>query len=38
MEDLDLLDVGMVWDMQVESSNDSCEYQELATQDDFDNF
>ena len=38
MTDLDLLDVGMVFDMMVESSNDSCEYKELAPQEDFDNF
>ncbi len=36
--DLDLLEVGMVFDMAVESSNDDCEYQELATQEDYDKF
>ena len=36
--DLDLLEIGMVFDMAVESSNDSYEYQQLATQEDFDTF
>ena len=36
--DLDLLTIGVVNDMVLESSNDSCEYQEIAGQSDFDNF
>lgn len=36
--DLELLDFGMVMDMIIESGNDGCKYQELATQDDFDAF
>ena len=38
--DLDLLTIGMVNDMYVESRNDACPeaYVELATQADFDNF
>jgi hypothetical protein len=35
---LDLLTIGMVYDMLAEHSNDSCNYKELATQDDFDRF
>ena len=38
IEDLDLLEIGMVFDMATEMSNDSFEYEELATQDDFDSF
>ena len=38
LSDLDLLTVGMVWDMYIESANDECEYSEIATQDDFDKF
>lgn len=36
--DLDLLEIGIVFDMAVESSNDGYEYQQLATQEDFDTF
>jgi len=38
MKDLDLLTIGMVNDMHTERSNDSCEYDSLATQEDFDSF
>lgn len=38
MADLEQLNVGDVIDMMVESSNDSAEYRELATQADFDRF
>ena len=36
--ELDLLTIGMVNDMYAESSNDDADYNEVATQDDFDNF
>lgn len=38
MSDLDLLDVGMVYDMIIEQGNDGTEYDRVATQADFDNF
>lgn len=38
MEDLEDLDLGMVYDMFTEKANDSCEWRQLATQDDFDRF
>ena len=38
MNDLDLLTVGMVNDMFVEKSNDTYEWRELASQDDFNKF
>lgn len=38
MSDLDLLDVGMVYDMLTEQGNDSEEWDILATQSDFDKF
>lgn len=38
MEDLDNLEYGTVLDMMIESGNDSCEYRELASQEDFDRF
>lgn len=38
MSDLDDLTVGMVNDMFVEKSNDSYDWKELATQEDFDRF
>lgn len=38
MEDLDHLDVGMVFDMFTEKANDSYEYKTVATQSDFDKF
>ncbi len=36
--ELDLLTIGMVNDMYAESRNDDADYNEVATQDDFDNF
>lgn len=40
MSDLDVLDVGMVYDLMIESGNDSEEYEtyQVATQSDFDKF
>ncbi|GEM_PF-719662 len=38
IRDLDLLSIGMVNDMFVESRNDECKYAALATQEDFDKF
>lgn len=38
ISDLDLLTIGMVQDMYIEAANDECEYETLATQEDFDNF
>ena len=36
MGDLELLTIGMVTDMLVEAGNDECDYEPLATQEDFD--
>lgn len=38
MQDLEDLDVGMVYDMMIEKANDDAEYDTIATQADFDNF
>lgn len=38
MSDLDMLDVGMVFDMIIEQGNDGEEYDRIATQADFDRF
>lgn len=38
MQDLDLLTIGMVSDMYVESGNDDYSYPILATQNDMDRF
>ncbi len=38
MQDLDLLDVGMIYDMIIENGNDSVEWCQLPTQEDFDRF
>lgn len=38
VSDLDLLDTGMIFDMYVEKANDNEEYDEIATQNDFDRF
>ena len=38
LRDLDLLTVGMVNDISVEHMNDACNYDILATQEDFDRF
>lgn len=38
MADLEELNYGDVMDMMIESANDSAEYKEVATQEDFDRF
>ena len=38
IRDLDLLTIGMVNDMYVESRNDDCKYATVAVQEDFDKF
>jgi hypothetical protein len=38
IEDLDNLDVGMVFDILTEAGNDNAEYDIKATQEDFNNF
>ena len=38
INDLDLLTEGMVIDMATERGNDEAEWDEIATQEDFDNF
>lgn len=38
MRDLELLTIGMVTDMLTEACNDECDYDYLATQEDFDRF
>lgn len=38
LSDLDTIDYGQVMDMVIESGNDSCEYKQVATQEDFDRF
>ncbi|MEE1249165.1 MAG: hypothetical protein UHU19_08070 [Lachnospiraceae bacterium] len=38
LRDLDLLTVGMVNDIFIENQNDDCEYNQLASQEDFDSF
>lgn len=38
IRDLDLLTIGMVFDMGTEAQNDLCEYDQLPTQEDFDSF
>ena len=38
LDDLDYLEHGFIADMLTESANDNCKYQQLATQEDFDNF
>mgnify|MGYP000941336992 CR=1 FL=1 len=38
MQDLELLTIGMINDMYVESRNDDVKYGTLATQEDFDKF
>ena len=38
IRDLDLLTIGMVNDMYIESRNDEYKYAVVATQDDFDRF
>jgi len=38
MQDLEVLDVGMIYDMMIEQANDDAEYDTIATQADFDRF
>jgi hypothetical protein len=38
IRDLELLTIGMVTDMMIEAGNDSCDYDYLPTQEDFDKF
>lgn len=38
LSDLDGLEYGTIIDMMTESGNDSCEYKQIAGQDDFDRF
>ena len=38
MADLEELDLGMVYDIFTEKANDSCEWREVATQEDFNKF
>jgi hypothetical protein len=38
MSDLDVLDMGMVFDMLTEKGNDSIEWPVIATQEDMDRF
>jgi hypothetical protein len=38
LDDLDGMEYGTVIDLMTEAANDSCEYKELASQDDFDKF
>ncbi|WP_418750279.1 hypothetical protein [Frisingicoccus sp.] len=38
MADMELLSIGLINDMYVESRNDECKYTELATQEDMDKF
>ena len=38
LPDLDLVTIGMVYDMATERANDDYKYPQLATQDDFDRF
>ena len=38
IDDLDMMDVGMVFDIFTESNNDNYEYDVKATQEDFDKF
>ena len=38
LSEMEELEEGFITDMIIESNNDSCEYKELATQEDFDRF
>lgn len=38
LEELALMDRGVVYDIMTEASNDEVKYRELATQEDFDKF
>ena len=36
--DLELLEIGVIFDMFTEAANDDCTYDTVATQEDFDSF
>lgn len=36
LDDLDCMEVGMVYDIMIESANDDAKYNYIATQEDFD--
>ena len=38
MDDLDSLEQGVIVDMITEAGNDNCDYQQVASQSDFDSF
>ena len=38
MADLDEMSIGLVYDLWIEKGNDRLEYDQVATQDDFDRF
>lgn len=38
LAEMDEIEEGMIIDMVIESSNDQCKYQEIASQEDFDKF
>lgn len=38
LRDLDEMESGEVTDIIIEQGNDNCEYQQIATQEDFDKF
>ena len=38
LRDMELVTAGMVMDMAVERANDEAEWEEIATQEDFDSF
>lgn len=38
LDEMEQLDEGFITDMIIEHNNDSCEYKEVATQEDFDRF
>lgn len=38
LKEMDELEEGFINDMIIESGNDNCEYREIATQKDFDDF
>ncbi|MEE1017849.1 MAG: hypothetical protein UH824_00010 [Acutalibacteraceae bacterium] len=38
LSDLELLSVGMVYDMATERANDDCDYCEIGTQEDMANY
>lgn len=38
LSEMEELEEGFITDMIIESNNDSCEYKEIASQEDFDRF